>query len=443
MVVATVITIRVATLLRYDIWFDELYSVYAASGDLGGLWQAAVADRVHPPGFYLLLWGWLQLVPPTPLGLRILPLLVWLGIVAATWWAAGQAGLDRTPRATAVALVAANPLLFELGAFVRNYGLAVLTTTLVIGAALGVLRREGATRRDAIRLASLATLAGWSHLFAWPVLAALAITFRLRRLRGATLAVSVVPALTMIPWAMALLRANALERDFTENVGWQNPPTALGVLLMPGRILVEQPWWAAWLLGAGAWLLLALALRIRPWQGLSLAVLMPLGLAVAASTAFGVGVFEVRYLTVAAVPFTLLVVMALESTRPPAALAVTTLLLALSTIGIARRAEWRTPWREVTTRLAADAPRAYAFEGFTALPLRYYAAIDGRALEVPEVKSWPLPGTPPGWIVLRPHTLPDSIAVIDQLRAGGFAVVDSFEVGSGRNAVRAWRFAEE
>lgn len=439
-VVASVIVIRMATLLRYDIWFDELYSVYAASGDLPGIWSAALADRVHPPGYYLLLWGWLHLVPPTPLGLRILPLLVWLATLWAAWWMAGQAGLRPTPRAITVALVAANPLLFELGAFVRNYGLAVLTTILVVGIALRIQRRETDTDpRDLVLLGATAALAAWSHLFAWPVLVATTLALRGRGLRKAAFVTALAPAIAILPWVTALVRSSALRRDFTENVGWQDPPTLLGTALMPGRLLMEQPWQAPWLLAVPAWMLLAIALRIRPWRALSLTVLIPLTLAVIASALFGVGVSAVRYVAVAAVPLTVLVVLALETLPPAPRTWVPAMLLLFSAFGIAHRATWRTPWREVTTQLAGDA-HAYAFEGFTLLPLRYYAAIDGHALDVSEIKAWPGPDAAPGWVVLRPATLPDSIAVTDQLRAAGFTVVDSFAVGEGRNRVAGWRF---
>ena len=64
--VVGVVAGRAATLLRYDLWYDELYSVFTALGDLGQLWQASVADRVHPPLFYIVLWGWLKVVKPQP-----------------------------------------------------------------------------------------------------------------------------------------------------------------------------------------------------------------------------------------------------------------------------------------------------------------------------------------------------------------------------------------
>jgi hypothetical protein len=216
----------------------------------------------------------------------------------------------------------------------------------------------------------------------------------------------------------------------------------MGVVLMPGRILVEQPWYAGWIMAAPAWLLLWLGVRVRPWRLFMLALVIPLALAVVASAAFGVGVFEVRYLAVAAVPLTLLLVSAL-ATLPPAPAPrwiVSGAIVTLAATGIVRHAEWRMPWREVTARLAAHAGPVYAWEGFTVLPLRYYAAIDAHQVAVAEIKAWPRAGTAPGWMVIRPATLPDSIPVVEQLRAGGFVVVDSFAVGQGRNAVKAWRF---
>ena len=52
---------RFPWLTAEDLWFDEVFSVVLASQDLGELLRRAVADQTNPPGFYLLLWGWVRL----------------------------------------------------------------------------------------------------------------------------------------------------------------------------------------------------------------------------------------------------------------------------------------------------------------------------------------------------------------------------------------------
>lgn len=436
------IVARAATLQSYDIWFDELYSLYAASGDPAGVWSAALADRVHPPGFYYLLWGWLQLVPPTPLGLRILPFLIWLAILGGSWWATERAGLDLPSRAVVLALVAANPLLFDLGGFVRNYGLAVASTTVAVGAALGILRRDGQRRQhDMWVLVIAAMLAAWSHVFAWPVLGAIVLALMLERHWRAALFTVIASALAILPWLVALLRSSGLERDFTENVGWQQAPTLSSLLLMPGRIFADRPYWAATVLATLAWLVLLLGLRSPQRRPLALMVITPLALALVASLVFRVGVWEVRYLTVTAVPLTLLLVSATASLPASARMVMPAAVLVLMLTGTLQRAEWRIPWRSITTRLAADGARTvYGFEGFTVLPVRYYSAMESHQLAVPEIKAWPPQDAPPGWLLLRPAMLPDSLSARDALRAFGHEVTDSFVVGTGLNAVAGWRF---
>ncbi len=441
--VAALVIARAATLLRYDIWFDELYSLYAASGDPAGVWATALADRVHPPGFYYLLWGWLQLVPPTPLGLRMLPFLVWLGILGAAWWAGRRAGLDREAGCWLLLLVAANPLLFDLGAFVRDYGLVVLATTVALGAAAALLHDtpERPTRHTVI-LGLAAIAAVWSHLFAWPVLGILALALALRRRWLAAATALVVPALSMVPWVLALLHAAALDRGFAENVGWQATPTVVGVLTMPGALLAARPDWAGWLLAIPAWLLLAIGARRREQRHLTGSVVGPMALALVATMLAGVAVWEIRYLAVAVVPLLLLLVLAAH-TSPRPWRTVLLVVVVLGVVGVATPATWRIPWRSITERLASSNGQpvnVYAFEGFTILPVRYYALMDDRKIAVPEIKTWPTADTPPGWLLLRPITLGDSLRPGAILRAAGRAVSDSFVVGTGTNAIAAWRF---
>lgn len=441
-VVALVIA-RAATLLRYDIWFDELYSLYAASGDPAAVWATALADRVHPPGFYYLLWGWLQLVSPTPFGLRFLPFLVWLAILGASWWSGRRVGLGRGEASVLLLLVAANPLLWDLGAFVRDYGLVVLCTTVALGAAAGLLRDDNAhRRRDTVILAVAAVAGVWSHIFAWPVLGILALALAVQRRWLAAAMALVAPAITMIPWGLALVHAAALDRGFAENVGWQQFPTVTNVLTMPGALLASRPDRVAWLLAIPAWALLAFGLRRANLRFLSGSVLGPMALALVATALAGVAVWEIRYLSVAVVPLLLLLVLVARELPALGRVTIGAVLL-LGVVGVASPLTWRIPWRSITERLADGTGQpvtVYAFEGFTILPVRYYALIDDRPVTVPEVKSWPTADTAPGWLLLRPITLGDSLHPGDILRAAGRSVTDSFSVGTGTNEISGWRF---
>ena len=46
---------RLWNLTAFSLWGDEVFSLRAARMGLDGLFEAVVADAVHPPLFYLLL----------------------------------------------------------------------------------------------------------------------------------------------------------------------------------------------------------------------------------------------------------------------------------------------------------------------------------------------------------------------------------------------------
>ncbi len=428
---------RASTLLRYDLWYDELYSLYTASGDLGQLWQAAVQDRVHPPLFYLTLWAWLQAIEPTPTLLRLLPFATWLGLLVATWWAAGAAGLVRRRRLLAVVLVAGNPIVWDAAAEVRGYALLAALVAALTGALLHLLRLTGPRHARAI-LIGAAVAATWVHYFAWPtVAAAMAILWWHDRRRDAAW-LGVITVAAALPWGWALWASRA-EGAFAQQLAWGTAPGWQGWALLPGSVLAGRaPMLAQVGVAALGWTMLLLAARTREQRPfVALAVAPPLA-ALIGSMVLGLTIWDMRYFIGATVPLAFLLAWWSDSDRPAVWVAVTAIFV-LGAWGALSPATWRIPWRAITAAVSGDEP-VYAFDGFAALPLRYYALTAGRAVDVPEIKAWPDAATPPGWLVVRPIMFPDTPHAGDRLRAVGRTVVDSLVSGDGSNRVEAWRF---
>ena len=107
-------------LLKQSLWIDEASSVWFA--------RLPVADLLfhlcdpHPPGYYLLLKGWLAL-GETEAWLRLPSLLASVAAVALTAWS-GRAILGARAGALAALLVATFPLQSWYAAEVRMYALA-------------------------------------------------------------------------------------------------------------------------------------------------------------------------------------------------------------------------------------------------------------------------------------------------------------------------------
>ena len=432
------IALRATTLLRYDLWYDELYSVFTALGDLPQLWASAVADRVHPPLFYLTLWGWLKVVEPTPAALRLLPLGLYVAAILASWWAA--ASLSPRGRALTALAVAVSPIVFEAGAELRGTILLATLLALAIGAARRLTTPEGHRPADRAILLAAAIAATWTHYFAWPsVLAVVLILARRGRWRD-SLVVAGATVLAAIPWAVAL--AAKSRSSVGIQLAWSHHPTLHDALFFPGTLLADRtPLIAMAIAALFGWLLLANALRTPGQRDLALLVIAPPLALLAGGWVFGVGLWDPRYLIGSVVPLALLIGEWSDLPHRGAALSAAA-VLSLSAWGALTPATWRLPWRTVTETLLTRGPRqpVYVFDGFTALPLRYYARINGEALSVPEIKQWPDATTPAGWLLLRPSSFPTGPSAPERLRGAGRIVTDSLASGTGVNRVEGWRF---
>lgn len=442
--VVGVVAGRAATLLRYDLWYDELYSVFTALGDLGQLWQASVADRVHPPLFYIVLWGWLKVVEPTPTLLRLLPLVGFVLALGATWWAAGRIGLTSRGRAVATLAVALNPIAFDAGADLRGYALLAALVAVMIGA-MHPLRPEPDSEaepehRHLALLIAAAIGATWTHYFAWPTVVAVAVVLVLNHRRRDAALLLGITALAFAPWLAALLGAEG--EQTAAQIGWGNTLGLHDALLLPGTLLAGRtPLIAMAVAAVIGWMLLVTALKRTPSRELALLVAAPPAAVVVASLTLGLAIWEPRYLIGAVPPLALLLAMWSDSISPLPRIAAVA-LLGLSAWGAVTPADWRIPWKGITRDLAerSDGQPVYAFDGFSAIPIRYYARMEGLRLNVPEIKQWPDATTAPGWLLLRPAVFPNVPSAAARLRESGRVVVDSMESGVGTNRVEAWRF---
>jgi hypothetical protein len=95
--------------------------------------------------------------------------------------------------------------------------------------------------------------------------------------------------------------------------------------------------------------------------------------------------------------------------------------------------------------MAADsaATPVYAFEGFTALPLAYYAGVDGDAIRIRPVGAVAALDRE-GWFVARDSAWPGAAewrTPAAALQAAGWEVTDSVIATAPRQRIAAYRFA--
>lgn len=80
--------LRLESLGGRVVWYDEVYSIWAASQPVGQILRESSTSDPHPPGYYLVLHAWLRLWGPTREAARALSLVAWLASAWVLWRAA-------------------------------------------------------------------------------------------------------------------------------------------------------------------------------------------------------------------------------------------------------------------------------------------------------------------------------------------------------------------
>lgn len=450
---AAYVALRLAHLVRWDLWFDELFGVGLAYLDWSGLLARAAADQTNPPLFYLLLKGWVALGGADPAWLRLLP----LGIaLLALWPLVRLLALLRPPgaaRTAALALFAVSPMLVFYAVELRAYALLFLLGTAALLETARLTLEDAPGPGAAPRLALWNVLLVYTHYFGGFVIAAEWTAFLLlRRERWRVPLLSALPAVVaFLPWAAAVVHAAAASHTVAPTIAWIARPGLTELLAAPGFLLAlgaPRP-----LAGVG---LLALALAVLGVRApaadpraratrrlLALFATIPALLAFVASWLLPRSIWSPRYLIESAAPAIVLIGLGLTTLGPRAARAATLALalLALGTLGWG--ADAKTGWRTLTARLddGQGAPlEVYTFESYTALPLRYYAGLDGRAVDVRMVRAPSELAGADGWVVERPGAWPGGDHGSEALRRWGLTVTDSASASGPGELVQAWRW---
>ncbi len=121
--------LRLYRLGEDSLWYDETVSAYLAAQPIGDL-IAHTARDIHPPGYYLLLHGWIGLVGSSEFALAYLSLMVGLLTLPLVYRLAHTLTGQRTLAAWAMAFVATAPFGLWYAQEVRMY---------TLGATLGLL----------------------------------------------------------------------------------------------------------------------------------------------------------------------------------------------------------------------------------------------------------------------------------------------------------------
>ena len=244
LVVAVCLAFGLRALLLIDatgLWSDELYSVGKSFQPSFSTLLAMLREDTHPPAYYALLWLWGHLVGQSPVSLRLLSWLAYLGgglVMVAQAMAFGQAGTRAKVAATAALLAFCSPYPIRFAIEGKSYAVLVLLVALAWW-----WRRSG----HPIAYGVVAGLAGLTHFYGlFLVLASAAWDGWQRRWTMAAAAlVGALPALAWMAYAANYLfssRAGSwigapdyalFEETLARGLGlWPLPKLALVLLLL-------------------------------------------------------------------------------------------------------------------------------------------------------------------------------------------------------------------
>jgi len=232
--IITILLIAAYCCLRYwrltdaCIWFDEIYSIDAASHGWNAVAGYAAADLVHPPLFYFVLKGWIAAGGDGILWLRMLPFVLAVFAVVPFISICRELSISAAARNTALLLIAVNGPLIKYAQEVRMYTMLQLMSLMSIWLFLRWTRREGSI----LPLAAVDLILVYTHYFGWLVIAAETVVVLWQHRAKARIYILhlAVVAAAFVPWAAAVIMAARKGSDVGQNIGWMQRPGPLELI---------------------------------------------------------------------------------------------------------------------------------------------------------------------------------------------------------------------
>lgn len=334
LILAVYIGLRLWRLTSSCLWFDEIFSIHAASYDWNRLFSFVAADIIHPPLLYVLLKLWVGLGGDSVLWGRLFPALISIAATVPFLLLCRELQLRRQETVLALILLAVNGYLIKYAQEVRMYSPLFFLSLCSLWLFVRFLKSD--TKKTLLPLSAVNLLLVYTHYYGWLLVAAqaAALIFRHRaKLLDFVISVAVL-LLAFSPWVYAVV-SRSEAGNLSQNIGWVARPR-LGDLAQFIPLLNEPFYFRQsshellfyrWSAIAG-FVLLVLPLLVLLWQtfkerkqpgtqsevvGLLLILfLTPLVLAFVLSWFLPHSIWGTRNLIIIVVPYTLLIAIALN-----------------------------------------------------------------------------------------------------------------------------------
>jgi hypothetical protein len=325
---------RLWNLAPYNLWGDELFSLYSARMGWVDMIRRLITDGAQAPVFYVLLKGWIAVGGESVLWLRLLPVVISIITLPPFFLLCRALNLRPAEVALALLLISVNGYLIYYAQEIRPYSLLVLMTVCSLWLFVRFFKSTDGGKSHLVALVIVNTLLVYTHYFGWLVIATELLFLGVKkRQRLLPFAVTVgFTAVLFAPWAYAaILRFKTRPRGVGQTLGWIPQPRGshllsfvtlftgqphfpgsryLGLILFGGPVLLWT--WHVLSHRDSAQELL----RSTIFWLLSLLSFLPVVIAFVWSQVSEDSVWVDRYLIIIAVPLILLVSIAFLAIRP-------------------------------------------------------------------------------------------------------------------------------
>ena len=204
---------RLWRLTSYGLFGDELFSLWAARHDWGGLLAAVINDIDHPPLFYLLLKAWIIVGGDSVLWLKLFPVVTSIAAIIPFFLLCRELKMKPAAINLALALMAVNAYLILYSQELRMYSLLLFFTTSSLWLFVKFFNAAAGGKKILPALFAANLLLVYTHYYGWLVVGVEFLFLTLwARDKLLTFALACVVLLACFgPWAYAVTQA-ALEK---------------------------------------------------------------------------------------------------------------------------------------------------------------------------------------------------------------------------------------
>jgi 4-amino-4-deoxy-L-arabinose transferase-like glycosyltransferase len=257
--------LRLARLAFQPLWWDEGWSLYFATTDLGAMLELTAVD-IHPPLYYVLLHAWIGLFGAGVISVRLLSVLIGTATVPLLY-AAGRRLLGKRGGLLAAFLLAISPFHIYYSQEVRMYGLVTLLGVAALYCSLRMRDAPNWRWEPWLGYVLAAVAALYAHYYAALLLLALNLAVLVGWLRRRR------PIREVLPWLAAQAAVAVLYLPWLWYAGGKllsyvrfkigvEADQSLGVFTYLGRHLAAFTWGHAEGALAGYWWLALLPLAL-------------------------------------------------------------------------------------------------------------------------------------------------------------------------------------